>query len=240
VYRNADQLRALHARLTQVCRSSPDHELLFVNDACPAGSLDVLQALALTDPHVSVLDLPHNVGQNQAVLIGLSFTRRNHVVVMDGDLQDPPEAIPELLATLRPPIGAVFAGRRGAYESTIRLLTSRLLKSTLHRLFGQRLPRDAGLYMAISGAMRDTLNGCDVRDPYVLSLMARTGLPMASIPVERSPRQGEHSAYSFWRRLHIGYKALHTAFCPIGRRKPEKRYQPAMRSFGARFKKNKE
>src|SRR5438067_1542306 len=148
VYRNADTLPALHAALHRVLDAQPlDYELLFVDDACPAGSLRVLESLAARDPRVAVLALDRNVGQHRAILAGVELARGARIVVMDADLQDPPEAIPALLARLAQGPDAVFAGRRGRYESPPRLLSSWLLKRLLWLLCG--LPPDAGAFLAI-------------------------------------------------------------------------------------------
>ncbi len=101
VYKNADTLYELHRRLVAaVGQVSDGYEILFVDDACPCGSLAVLRSLAQEDPRVGVLALASNMGQNQAVLTGLAYARGRVAVVLDADLQDPPEAIPTLLSNL--------------------------------------------------------------------------------------------------------------------------------------------
>src|SRR5205814_350062 len=114
VYRNTETLEELHRRLDAALGAAGvDFELVFVEDACPAGSLAVLRRLEAADPRVGVLALPRNVGQHAAVLRGLARARGRAVVVMDADLQDPPDAVPALLARRAQGPAAVFAGRRG-------------------------------------------------------------------------------------------------------------------------------
>jgi glycosyltransferase involved in cell wall biosynthesis len=126
VYRNRATLRELHRRVSAVLEGAGrTFEILFVNDDCPAGSLEVLRELTAGDARVAVLSLASNVGQHQAVVTALSEARGEWVVVMDADLQDPPEALPELLRAGEAGFSAVFAGRCGEYESRFRLLTSR-------------------------------------------------------------------------------------------------------------------
>ena len=144
VYGNAETVGPLQARLRAVLdRAALAHETVFVDDASPDGSLAALRALAERDPAVRVLALPRNRGQHRAVLAGLRLARGRHVAIMDADLQDPPEALPALLARARDGYDAVFAGRRGHYESRGRLLTSRVFKWLLHAATG--LPADAGM-----------------------------------------------------------------------------------------------
>jgi len=212
VYRNADTLDELHRRLTAALegmRSS--FEIVFVDDACPAGSWPVLEALGLRDRRVVGLRMERNVGQHQAVLAGLSYARGERIVILDADLQDPPEAIPALLAKLGEGYAAVFAGRRGLYESLPRLLTSQLFKSTLHVILG--LPRDAGLFVVFDRRVADRLLAYRVRHPFIVAMIGGTGLPMISVPVARDTRPQGRTAYTSLRRLQVAVHALAWAVC---------------------------
>lgn len=207
VYRNAETLSELHRRLSQVVNGMEiSCELIFVDDACPDGSRDVLEALACTDPRVAVLSMARNVGQHRAVLAGLAASQGEVAIIMDADLQDPPEAIPALLATLAQGFGAVFAGRRGRYESSMRLLTSRLFKYLLHLC--ARVPSDAGLFVAVSREMMTRLLAVSEPNPFVTGMIGFTGMTTTSIPVHRGVRLHGRSAYSGLERLRIGVRTL--------------------------------
>jgi glycosyltransferase involved in cell wall biosynthesis len=209
VYRNAATLAALHERTARALDGRVGSwELVFVDDACPAGSGEVLRGLVARDPRLSAVFLERNLGQNRAVLVGLACARGRTLVVMDGDLQDPPEAIPRLLDALRGEIAAVFAGRRGRYESGLRLLSSRAFKRALWLLSGGRLPPDAGLFVAMRRDLAQRVLELAGPEPYVVGLIARAGLPLASIPVERSARAGGESAYDGRARLRLAWRAL--------------------------------
>lgn len=160
VYRNKDILYQLYRQLYAVLENLRlRYEIIFVEDACPEGSLEVLNELANMDPSVAILIMKKNVGQQRAVLSGLKYARGNMVVVMDADLQDPPEAIPLLLTKLQEGYAAVFAGRRGRYESALRLLTSRIFKWLLHLLV--KVPSDAGIFVALNWEMVEKLVAVD-------------------------------------------------------------------------------
>jgi glycosyltransferase involved in cell wall biosynthesis len=207
VYRNAETLSMLYNRLRQVLDSLCPYELLFVNDACPANSLEVLQDLALHDERVSILDLERGVGQHQAVMIGLAYARGEQIVIMDADLQDPPEAIPALLSKLEEGFAAVFAGRRGWYESFWRLLTSRVFKWLLHFLCA--VPKDAGMFVAINTQLKERLLACHWPiKPFVVAMIGCMKLRAISIPVIRNQRLVGHSAYNFGGRLKSGCRAI--------------------------------
>lgn len=207
VYRNADALVELHRRLCRALEGEGlGFEILFVDDGCPAGSSSKLWELARRDSRVAALCLAANVGQHRAVLLGLAHARGEWAVVMDGDLQDPPEAIPELLRKGREGPLAVFAGRRGSYESSFRLLTSRLFKGLLHVLCG--VPADAGLYVALHRLAVERLLRLGGPCPFVVALIGATGVPSVSVPVVRARRPQGRSAYTAWRRVTSATRAF--------------------------------
>ncbi len=208
VYRNAEDLRELHARLRAVlAKTARPYEILFVDDASPDGSLEVLRALAAADSAVGVLALERNAGQNAALLAGLAHAGGRRIVTLDADLQDPPEAIPALLAPLRPPVDVIFAGRRGAYESPFRLATSRAWKLLLHLLSRRRVPPDAGLFLAITREAAARLLAFRQEEPYILSLIARAGLAARSIPLPRA-RSRHTSGYTPGMRWRLAFQGL--------------------------------
>ena len=207
VYRNRDTLRELSARIHRVFdEEGLEHEILFVDDACPEGSFQVLEELAREDDRVGVVALAENVGQNRAVLAGLGFAGGDAAVIMDADLQDPVEAVPRLLARLREGYDAVFAGRRGAYESFGRLITSRFFKFLLHLLCG--VPADAGIFVAMNRRVIESLLAMEEPRPFIVAMIGCTGLTQVSIPVERVPRESGRSAYNTRARIRSAYWAI--------------------------------
>lgn len=207
VYRNKEIIWELYRRLHHVLETSQIlYEMIFVNDACPEDSLTILEKVANIDPQVAVLALEQNVGQHRAVLTGLGFARGKWVVVMDADLQDPPEAIPDLLTKIQEGYSAVFAGRRGLYESPFRLLTSRLFKWLLHLLCN--VPKDAGIFVVLNQHMVKRLLTFKETRSFVVAMIGCTGLPTTSIPVVRAQRSNGRSSYSSWKRLKTGCLAI--------------------------------
>jgi len=207
VYRNAATLAELHRRLVQVLSSAGlTFEVIFVEDDSPDGSLEILGEIADTDPRVAILSIERNVGQHRATMIGIARSQGGIVVTLDADLQDPPDAIPKLVATLRQGHGAVFAGRVGRYEAAHRQLTSRIFKLLLHLATG--VPVDAGAFVAFDRRTADSLLKFQARTPFLPGLIGLSGARMISLPVKRSVRQSGRSAYSGWRRFRTGASAL--------------------------------
>lgn len=209
VYRNADTLEELYGRVSKVLESEDlSFEMICVIDACPSGSLSVVERLAHGDARVRGFELRRNCGQHAAVLVGLAQARAPWTVIMDADLQDPPEAIPGLLARAQANDGvaAVFASRRGRYESMGRHITSRMFKVLLRYLCD--VPPGAGNFVAMNSTMRKALLAMKGPYPFIAAMIGCAGLTLESLPVRRSLRKNGSSAYSAWGRLKSGWRAI--------------------------------
>ena len=173
--------------------------LRIVVDASPDASLAVARRLAAADPRIRITALEANVGQHRALVRGLADEQDAVAwVCLDADLQDPPEAVPVLLDRLAAgDAGAVFAGRRGTYESRGRMVTGRVHRAVMARL--TRLPADAGAYVAMGPVARRAI--IDLGGPSIVAAIGAAGLPLASVPVERHRRPSGRSAWTSAGRL---------------------------------------
>jgi polyisoprenyl-phosphate glycosyltransferase len=209
VYGNEATLRPLAERLAAAL-DGRDWRLRLVVDASPDDSAAVAGALAAGDPRIAVTALAVNVGQHAALATGLAAEPGAAAwVCIDADLQDPPEAVPLLLDRLaRGDVAAVFAGRRGSYESPVRRLTG-----TAHRWLAARLtglPADAGAFLAMDADVRDAVVTA-VRDegaPSVVLAVARARQRVTSVPVARDVRPEGRSAWTGRARLRQSVRSL--------------------------------
>lgn len=203
VYKNAETLLELHAELKHHLYGIV-FEILFVDDASPDHSFMILQNLASRDSQVRFIRLVKNVGQNRAILQGFSACKGDRIVVMDADLQDPPSAILELLSELDRGWDVVFAGRRGEYESDFRLLTSKIFKWLIHKI--ATVPQDAGLFVALHRSALERVLEMGSISSYIVGMIGLSNTRICSIPVIRNRRERGASAYSFWKRLRLGFR----------------------------------
>ena len=151
VYGCSGTLQPLHERLSRVLPTlAEQYEIIFVDDRGPDESWTILQALAEGDPHVIACRLSRNFGQQTAIVAGLEQSRGDHVVVMDCDLQDPPEAIEKLLAAARQGFDVVFAKRKSPYRPAVRDFGSRLYFRLLSLLSGYAIDHEIGAFSLIS------------------------------------------------------------------------------------------
>jgi glycosyltransferase involved in cell wall biosynthesis len=209
VYRNAATLRPLAERLAAALEGA-DWRLRLVVDASPDDSAEV--ALSLAGERIAVTVLERNVGQHAALAAGFAAEPDADAwICLDADLQDPPEAVPRLLARLaRGDVAAVFAGRRGAYESRARRLTGGLHRRVARALTG--LPADAGAFLAMGPAVRAAvLPAMAAGAPSVVLAVGRSGCPVISVPVVRDQRPEGTSAWTVRARLRQSVRSLRWA-----------------------------
>lgn len=180
--------------------------LRLVVDASPDRSEEVARHLAALDDRVHVTALAVNTGQHRALRRGLAEeVTASAWVCLDADLQDPPEAVPLLLDRLAVgDVGAVFAGRAGAYESRPRLLTGRLHRAALRRITG--LPADAGAFVALRRDARDAI--VRLGGPSIVAAIGVAGIATTSVPVGRLSRPTGRSAWTAGARLRQSGQTL--------------------------------
>jgi len=200
---NAGTLEDLITRLRAVFAVIQESfEIILVNDASPDGSFEILEDLKTRHASVSVIHLSRNLGQQGAIRAGLVVAKGDVVVVLDADLQDPPEAIPSLIEHLgSQAVDAVFAARSGHYQSTFRMCCSWSFRWLIRTV--TRVPRGAGGYVAMSRRMVDRLLASRNRRFYLAGLIGCSGYPVSAIPVRREIRRSERSAYTGAMRFSI-------------------------------------
>jgi len=209
VFRNRGQLPELHRRLISSLEASArSFEILYVEDGGADGSLEWLCELCPHDSRVGVLGLADNTGQHAAILAGLRRARGATVVVMDADLQDPPEAVPRLVSALGGRGAVVFGGRHGGHHSRTREWTGRAFKSLLRLLTGGHLPTGAGTFVAMPRSVSDAVLALTGRSPYLLLRLIRTGAALEAIDIPAQQRQASPSAYTHRARLELGLEVL--------------------------------
>ena len=207
LYRTAAQLDELVARIHRVSEGLRlRHEVILVDDACPEDSGGLALRKAALDPCLRVLRLPSNRGQDLALRAGLVSSRGEWTVVLDADLQDPPEAMARLWPLCTPAHDVVFARRIGKYSSAGRRLTSRLYRALASRIGG--LPQGACLYAAFNRDVLDRINAATGRNTTLLALIAGARPRCASVDIARSPRLAGASSYGSFARLRKATRSL--------------------------------
>lgn len=203
-------VRELYRRVRAVLDGVvPAWELVLVDDGSADGSREVIRALAEADRRVVPVLLSRNFGHQLAVTAGLDHSRGQAVVVIDADLQDPPEVIPELLARWREGAGVVSAVRRTREgESRFKRATARGFYRLLARITDVEIAVDAGDFRLLDRRVVDVLGTMRERHRFLRGMSAWVGFPTAEVPYDRRARYAGRSKYPLRRMLRLALSAI--------------------------------
>lgn len=200
VYRNSATLAELAKQITgALAEGYPAYQLVFVVDASPDDSWQIIRQLAQGDNRICGILLGRNQGQHRALMTGLREVQARWVVVMDADLQDPPALLPELIDECAHTGVTIFARRGGQYQHLGRMLTSRAFKYLLGRWIG--LPADVGSYFVVPESVAAMMRRAQIKQVQLV-VMARLFSPAwGYVRYVRRARDEGRSAYSSWGRI---------------------------------------
>jgi polyisoprenyl-phosphate glycosyltransferase len=209
-YNEAGSLPALMARLVPVMDGMGDAwEAVLVNDGSTDATLDAMQRLRAADPRIAIVNLSRNFGKEAATTAGLDHARGDAVILLDADLQDPPELIPELVAAWRRGFDTVYAQRRERVGDT---WLKRTTASAFYRVMSQtgpvQVPRDTGDFRLMSRRVVEALGGLRERHRFMKGLFAWVGYPSIAVPYDRSPRHAGASAWSYWKLWNLALEGI--------------------------------
>jgi polyisoprenyl-phosphate glycosyltransferase len=198
VYGCRDCLRALHKRLDNASAAIPGAvEFIFVDDRGQDEAWEVLCDLARADSRVSAYRLSKNYGQHAAITAGIAQASGNWILVMDCDLQDPPEDIPRLYARAQEGYDIVLARRHRRSDSVHRRLLSRLYFKLLNVFSGSSLDGEFGTFSVISRKVADAYLRFRDHDRHYLFILNWLGFERGSIEYHPAARAAGRSGYSF-------------------------------------------
>jgi len=207
VYKSEDIVPETHRRLTKVLAGlAPglDYEIVFVNDGSPDGLLELLHDLAAADPHVTAISLSRNFGHQVAVTAGLDAARGDAAVIIDDDLQDPPEVIPEMVAKWREGYKVVYGVRSERQgESAFKRWTASVYYRLMQWLSDTPLPVDAGDFRLIDRVVIDALKEMREESRYLRGMGAWIGFRQVGVPYVREARYSGESTYDLRRMLRL-------------------------------------
>jgi dolichol-phosphate mannosyltransferase len=201
VYGCRSCLTVLNARLASVLADlDVTYEVVYVDDRSPDGAWDVLAELARRDTRVRAIRLSRNFGQHSAITAGLAHARGRWTIVMDCDLQDPPESIPHLYAKAREGFDVVFARRKSRQHAPFRKAGAKAYFWALGVFTGARLDGEYGTFSIISRKVVDAFLALKDADRHYLFILNWLGFESTAIDVEHRERYEGKSAYT-WSKL---------------------------------------
>jgi glycosyltransferase involved in cell wall biosynthesis len=197
-FNEADSLRETHRRLTAVAAVLPALEIewLYVNDGSRDATLSVLRELANEDARIRVISFARNFGHQLAVTAGIDAAQGDALVIIDADLQDPPELIVEMVAQWQVGYDVVYGTRIDrAGESWFKLASARAFYRLLNRLSEVPIPLDTGDFRLISRRVADALRAMPERDRFLRGMVSWVGFRQVALPYRRAPRYAGSSQY---------------------------------------------
>ncbi len=208
VFNEEQIIRETYRRIHNVVNQTP-HEIIFVNDGSTDHTLEHLADIALKDPRVKVISLSRNFGHQLAVTAGLNYAKGDAVILMDADLQDPPEMIPQFMETWRQGYDVVYGIRRHrAGESPLKRFTAFAFYRLLRHLSEVDVPADVGDFRLMSRRIVDMLNNMPEQHRFIRGMVSWVGFRQIGIPYDRDSRFGGESKYPFHKMWRFSLDAL--------------------------------
>jgi len=184
-------------------------ELVFVDDGSTDHSLKMIRERRMEDERICYLSFARNFGHQTSVTAGLNFAQGQVVIVLDGDLQDPPELIPAMLEKWRQGYQVVYAQRRHRHrESWFKRFMAYAFYRVLRRLASVDVPTDTGDFCLMDRAVVDVLNQMPERNRYIRGLRCWVGFKQSAIPFDRDPRFAGKPKYTFLKSLGLATNSI--------------------------------
>lgn len=209
-HNEAEIIRATHRRLSQVLPTTGmDYEVIYVDDGSRDRTLVELEQIATADPRVTVVELSRNFGQQAAMSVGLTEARGDATVILDADLQDPPEVIPQMITRWRRGADVVYGQRRSRDgETFFKLVTASLFHRIFRKLVPYRMPVDTGDFKLLDRAVVQAICDLPEKRRYMRTLVAWTGFKQEPVLYDREARSAGETKYSPLKLLRLAGDAI--------------------------------
>lgn len=218
LYNEEETIWELFRRLTAVLeRQTLPHEVICVDDGSADQTPALLRKLALDDPRIRVIRLSRNFGHQCAVTAGLDHARGEAVIMMDGDLQDPPELIPDLIQKWRDGFDVVYAVRKRRKAPWWKGISYRMFYMIISRIATDvDLPLNSGDYSLMSRRVVEAICALPERNRYVRGLRSWVGFSQVGVPFERGHRYAGKTKYTLEKLLKLACDGiLSFSYAPI-------------------------
>ncbi len=203
-YNEEAVLHLSYERLKKVMDTLGDYELIFVNDGSRDDTLKQLRQIAAEDKCVKVLSFSRNFGHQEAVSAGMAKARGQAVVIIDCDLQDPPELIPDMIKMWTDGADIVYGRRtKRKGETVFKKLTAWVYYRVLKALGGQYIPTNTGDFRLIDRKVCDTLTNMPERNRFLRGMAAWSGFKAVPIDYVRDERAAGETKYSLKKMLKL-------------------------------------
>lgn len=208
VYNEQENLPVLHERLARVLQPLGHYEIIFVDDGSRDTSVATILDLQKQDPGVKLARLSRNFGHQAAITAGIELARGDAVVLMDSDLQDPPELLPELVRQWEQGFEVVYAVRQRRDEGWLKRITAAAYYRTIRVLSNVEIPLDAGDFCLLDRKVADVLRALPEKSRYLRGLRSWAGFRQVGVNYDRPARHAGEAKYTPRKMLKLAFDGL--------------------------------
>ena len=191
-----------------------EYEIIFIDDGSKDKTLGLLQEIAQGNRKVKILSFSRNFGHQVAVTAGIQYVTGDAVIIMDADLQDPPELLPEMIALWEEGNEVIYGQRKSRKgESAFKLLTAKMFYSTLNALSDVEIPKDTGDFRLVDKKVIDVINAMPEHNKFLRGLFSWVGFRQKAYFYEREERKAGKTKYPFqkmWKLASDGIISFST------------------------------
>lgn len=210
IYNEEGNIPILHDRLCKVIEGiTSSFELIFVNDGSKDKSITLIKSLAVQDKRVRYLDFSRNFGHQIAVSAGLDHAKGSSVVIIDADLQDPPELITEMYAKIKEGYQVVYAKRRQRQgETFLKTFTAKMFYRILKKITSINIPVDTGDFRIIDKKVVDVLKNMPERNKFLRGQISWIGFNQTYVEYDRDERFAGKTGYTYRKMLRFAMDGI--------------------------------
>lgn len=209
VFNSSEIQRELHKRLVAVLNDHyPDYEIILVNDGSQDDSGQVIRGICLKDKRVRLIDFSRNFGHQAAISAGLERAKGDIIVIMDDDLQDPPEVLPLFFDKLREGYDVAYGIRKKRKESVFKRASFFLFYRLLGFLSKNEIPYDSGDFCVMKKSIVDVINRFHESNRFLRGIRSWMGFKQIGIEYERDSRFAGESTYNFRKYFRFAFDAI--------------------------------
>lgn len=222
IYNEEENIRELFRRLTAVMEnlcvnegiSADSYEIIMVDDGSTDCSWQFIKELHKKDLRIKGINLSRNFGHHIAITAGLDYSKGEAVILMDGDLQDPPEEIPKLYERFREGYDLVYGVRQERQDNVLKKITSYLFWWILRRFSGVSMPQGQTMLRIMSRRMTDVIKEMREHARFIHGMMAWTGFTVSTLEIKHNPRFKGKTKYNLARMFKLAFHAV-TSFSTV-------------------------
>ena len=181
-----------------------EHEIIFINDGSKDKTLDILQDIAKVDKNVKIISFSRNFGHQAAVTAGLKYVTGDAIIIIDADLQDPPELIPDMIEKWEQGYEVIYGKRKKRNgESAFKLLTAKAFYTALNKLSDVDIPGDTGDFRLVDKKVVDVINSLPEHNKFLRGLFSWVGFEQYEYEYERKERYAGKTKYPLKKMLKL-------------------------------------